>query len=159
MLYLKIEIILIIISYETFYLYLADNDVLWSFFQLQNKWITRNLKEGGYGALNTDTNTSMLQLKSKICFIINSPMIFYLYLVDNDVLWSFFQIQNNWRPRKLKKGRYEAMNLDTNTSMLSLKIKIDLFILIRPWFFIFILKIMMFCEISFNFKTNGELEI
>ena len=59
MLCLKIEIILIIISYETFHLYHADNDVLWSFFQLQNKWITRNLKEGRYGALNTDTNTSM----------------------------------------------------------------------------------------------------
>ena len=84
-----------------FYLYHAYNDVIWSFFQVQNKWRTRNSKEGGYGALNPDTNTSMLHLRSKIWFIINSSMTFYLYHADNVVLWSFFQIQNNWSFRKL----------------------------------------------------------
>ena len=115
MLCLKNEIILITIS--------DDNDVLWSFFQLQNKWNTRHLKEGEYGALNTHTNTSMLHLKSEISFIINSPMNFYLNTVDNDVLWSFLQIQNNWRQRKLKQGRYEALTLDNYTSILCFKIK------------------------------------
>ena len=75
MLCLKIETNLIIISYKIFHLCHKDNDVLWSFFQIQNKWRTRKLKEGGYGALNPDTNTSIFHLKSKICFIINFPMI------------------------------------------------------------------------------------
>ena len=195
MLSLKIEIIIIIISYETFYLYYADNDVLWSFFQLQNKWITRNLKEGGYIALNTGTNTSMLclkfdinliiisyktfylchedndvllsffqkqnklrtrklneggywalnpdiytsllHLKSKVCFIHNSSMSFYLYHIDNGVLWSFFQVQNNWTPRKLKQGRYEALNPDTNTSMFCLNIEIHLFFISYKIFYLY----------------------
>ena len=97
---LKIEIILVIISYKTFNLHHSDNDVLWSFFQLQNKWITRNLKEGGYIALNTHTNTSMLCLKIEINLIIISYKTFYLYHTYNDVLWSFFQIKNRWRTRK-----------------------------------------------------------
>ena len=112
-----------------FYLYHAYNDVIWSFFQVQNKWRTRNSKEGGYGALNPDTNTSMLHLRSKIWFIINSSRTFYLYHADNVVLWSFFQIQNNWSFRKLKQGRYKALMQDINTSMLCLKIEINLIII------------------------------
>ena len=128
MLRLKIEIILIIISYETFHLYHAYNDVLWSFLQLQNKWITRNLKEGRYGAVNTDTHTSMQCLKIEINLIIISYKFSYLYHVNNDVLWSFFQMQNNWTPKKLKQGRFEALNPYTKTSMLCLKIEIKLII-------------------------------
>ena len=52
----------------------------------KNKWRTRRLDEGGYGALNPDMNTSMLRLKSKMFLIINCSMNFYLYHVDNDVL-------------------------------------------------------------------------
>ena len=118
MLCLKIEIILIIISYETFHLYHAYNDVLWSFFQLQNKWITRNLKEGRYGAVNTDTHTSMQRLKIEINLTIISYKFSYLYHVEKDVLWSFCQIQNKLRTKKLNEGGYGAMNQDMNTSML-----------------------------------------
>ena len=89
-----------------FYLYFVDNDVLWSFFQLKNKRKTRNLKEGEYIDLNTGTNTSMLCLKFVINLFIISYMTFYLYHVDNDVLWSFFQIQNKLKTRKLKEGGY-----------------------------------------------------
>ena len=117
MLCLKSEICYIINSSMNFFLYHAYNEVIWSFFQIQNKWRTRDSKEGGYGFLNPDMNTSMLRLKSKIWFIHQFFNDFYLYHADNVVLWSFFQIQNNWRPRKLKQGRDEALNLDTNTSM------------------------------------------
>ena len=55
-------------------------------FNCKKKWITRNLKEGGYGALNPYMNTSIMYLKYKICLIHNSSMNFYLYHVDNDVL-------------------------------------------------------------------------
>ena len=110
---------------------------MWSFFEFQNKWRTRHSKEGGYGALNPYTNTSMLGLKSLIWFIINSSMTFYLYHADNVVLWSFFQIQNNWRPRKLKQRRNKALNLDTNSSMLCLKIRIDSIIISSMIFYLY----------------------
>ena len=119
------------------YLYHAYNDIMWSFFEFQNKWRTRHSKEGGYGALNPYTNTSMLGLKSLIWFIINSSMTFYLYHADNVVLWSFFQIQNNWRPRKLKQRRNKALNLDTNSSMLCLKIRIDSIIISSMIFYLY----------------------
>ena len=138
MLCLKIEIILVIISYKTFNLHHSDNDVLWSFFQLQNKWITRNLKEGGYIDLNKGTNTSMLCLKFEMNLIIISYKTFYLYHVDNDVLLSFFQIQNKMRTRKLNEGGYWALNRDIYTSILRLKSKIC-FIPNLQWFFIFIM--------------------
>ena len=58
--------------------------------------------------MNPNTNTRMLRWKSKICLIIYSSINFYLFHVYNDVQWAFFQIQNNWRPKKLKKGKNAA---------------------------------------------------
>ena len=42
---------------------------------------------------------------------------FYLYHADKIVVWSLIQIQNNWGPKTLEQGRYQAMNPVTNTSM------------------------------------------
>ena len=96
----------------------------------------RKIDEGGYVALNTDMNTSMLCLKSGICLIINSSMNLYLYHADNDVLWPFFQIRNNLRPRKSKQGWYEALTTDINTSVLCLKIETNLIIIFYKIFYL-----------------------
>ena len=121
--------------FHDFYFYHADNVVLWLFFQIQIKLRTRKLNEGGYGALNPDMNTSML--KSKICLIINYSINFELFHVYNNVKWSFFQIQNNCRPKKLKKVKYAALNQNTKTSMLCLKIEIILIIISNKTFYLY----------------------
>ena len=123
----------------------------------KNNLRNRKLNEGGYGALNLDMNTSMLGLKLKVCFIHNSSLKFYLYHVDNDVLWSFLQMQNNWTPRKLKQERYQALNPDRNTSILCLKIEMNFIIIPNKIFHLNHEDSDVFYH-SFNYKTNGELE-
>ena len=88
--------------------------------------MTKMLKEGRYGALNPETNVALYIWNE---FISNFSMTFFLHHADNDVLWLFMQMQNTWRPRKLKQGRYEALKQGTNSSMLCLKIKMNLIII------------------------------
>ena len=114
---LKSKICLIInysINFELFHVY---NNVKWSFFQIQNNCRPKKLKKVKYAALNQNTKTSMLCLKIEIILIIISNKTFYLYHADNDVLWSFFQLQNKWITRSLKEGRFGGLNTNTNTRM------------------------------------------
>ena len=66
-------------------------------------------------------------------------------------------MQNNWTPRKLKQGRYQAWNQDRNTSMLCLKIEMNLIIIPKKIFHLCHEDSDVFYH-SFNYKTNGELE-
>ena len=49
---------------------------------------------------------------------------------------NFFKYKNNWRPKELKKGKYAALNQNTKTSMLCLKIEIILIIISYETFYL-----------------------
>ena len=95
-----------------------------------------------------------------------------------DVLWSFFQIQNKWKTRKLKEGRYEALNEISSMPCwyqliyqnikpwIHIRIPICFvwnqnYVLssILQWIFIFIMQIKLFVIINSNKKQLGTHKV